>query len=48
MSGEVDLEYALTDGTIVRVHQKATGAKEGLKLRPSGARAKTESGDMTA
>jgi len=27
------------DGTIVSVHQKATGAKGGLKIRPSGARA---------
>jgi len=39
MSGDPDLEYALIDGTIVQVHQKATGAKGGLKLRPSGARA---------
>jgi transposase len=38
MSGEPDLEYALIDGTIVQVHQKATGAKGGLRLRPSGAR----------
>lgn len=38
MSGDPDLEYALIDGTIVRVHQKATGAKGGLRLRPSGAR----------
>ena len=39
MSGDPDLEYALIDGTIVQVHQKATGAKGGLRLRPSGARA---------
>jgi len=39
MSGDPDLEYALIDGTIVQVHQKATGAKGGLKLRPSGVRA---------
>lgn len=38
MSGDPDLEYALIDGTIVQVHQKATGAKGGLRLRPSGAR----------
>ena len=38
MSGDVDLEYALIDGTIVQVHQKATGAKGGLNIRPSGAR----------
>src|SRR6056300_808141 len=39
MSGAADLEYALIDGTIVQVHQKATGAKGGLRLRPLGARA---------
>jgi transposase len=38
MSEDVDLEYALIDGTIVQVHQKATGAKGGLRLRPLGAR----------
>ena len=36
--GDPDLEYALIDGTIVQVHQKATGAKGGLSIRPSGAR----------
>ena len=39
MSGDVDLEYALMDGTIVQVHQKATGAKGGHNIRPQGARA---------
>lgn len=39
MNDDPDLEYALIDGTIVQVHQKASGAKGGLKLRPSGARA---------
>ncbi len=39
VSGDPDLEYALIDGTIVQVHQKATGAKGGLRLRPSGGRA---------
>ena len=38
LSGEPDFEYALIDGTIVSVHQKATGAKGGLSLRPSGGR----------
>ena len=33
LSGEPDLEYALIDGTIVSVHQKASGAKGGLKIR---------------
>ena len=39
MSEDVDLEYALIDGTIVQVHQKATGAKGGLSIRPLGVRA---------
>jgi transposase len=39
LSGEPDFEYALIDGTIVSAHQKASGAKGGLKIRPSGARA---------
>jgi len=34
MSGDPDLEYALIDGTIVQVHQKASGAKGGLNLMP--------------
>jgi len=33
-----DFEYAMIDGTIVQVHQKASGAKGGLKIKPSGAR----------
>lgn len=39
MNDEPDLEYALIDGTIVQVHQKASGAKGGLRLRPLDARA---------
>jgi transposase len=34
-----DFEYVIADGTIVRVHQKATGAKGGPRLRRSGVRA---------
>ena len=34
MRDDPDLEYALIDGTIVSVHQKATGAKGGNRLRP--------------
>lgn len=34
-----DFEYALIDGTIVSVHQKASGAKGGLSIRPLDARA---------
>jgi transposase len=39
LSGDPDFEYALIDGTIIRVHQHGTGAKGGLSIRPSGARA---------
>jgi len=38
LSGEPDFEYLLIDGTIVSVHQKASGAKGGLSIRPSVAR----------
>jgi transposase len=37
VSEEPDFEYALIDGTIVTAHQKASGAKGGLKIRRSGA-----------
>lgn len=37
LSGEPDFEYALIDGTIVRVHRHGIGAKGGLKIRPLGA-----------
>jgi transposase len=37
LSGEPDFEYALIDGTIVTAHQKASGVKGGLKIRPSAA-----------
>jgi transposase len=39
LSDDPDFEYALIDGTIIRVHQHGTGAKGGLKIRPSGVRA---------
>jgi transposase len=39
LSGESDFEYAPIDGTIVPVHRKASGAKGGLSIRPSAARA---------
>ena len=38
LSGDPDFEYVLIDGTIVTAHQKASGAKGGLKIRPSDAR----------
>ena len=39
LSGEPDFEYAMVDGTIVRVHQHAMGAKGGATIRRSGVRA---------
>ena len=38
LSGDPDFEYAIVDGTIVRVHQHGTGAKGGLKIGPLAAR----------
>lgn len=35
VSDDPDFEYVLIDGTIVSVHQKASGAKGGLKIRLS-------------
>ena len=37
LRGDPDLEYVLIDGTIVSVHQKASGAKGGLSIRPLAA-----------
>ena len=37
-SDEPDMEYAMIDATIVKVHRHGQGAKAGLKARPSGAR----------
>lgn len=37
LSGDPDFEYVIIDGTIVGVHQKASGAKGGLSIRPSAA-----------
>ena len=34
LSGDPDFEYAMIDGTIIRVHQHGAGAKGGLKIRP--------------
>lgn len=39
ISGDPDLEYAMIEGTIVQAHQKASGARGGLKIKPSVARA---------
>ena len=37
LSEDADFESVIVAGTIVRVHQHGTGAKGGLKIRPSGA-----------
>ena len=37
LSGDPDFEYALIDGTIIRVHQHGKGAKGELCVRPSDA-----------
>ncbi len=39
LSADPDFEYAIIDGTIVRVHQHGTGARGGLKIRRSDTRA---------
>ena len=39
VSDEPDMEYAMVDATIVRVHRHGQGAKGGLKARPSESRA---------
>ena len=39
VSDEPDMEYAMVDATIVRVHRHGQGAKGGLKVRPSASRA---------
>ena len=39
LSGARDFEYAMIDGTIVRVHQQGTGARGGLIVRRSDGRA---------
>src|SRR5689334_17557066 len=36
LSGEPDFEYAMIDGTIVTVHQKASGAKGGAETNAVG------------
>jgi transposase len=35
LSTDADFEYAMVDGTIVRVHRHGQGAKGGLKVRQS-------------
>ena len=38
LSDDPDFEYAIIDGTIVRVHQQGTGAKGGRGIKPSADR----------
>ena len=38
LSDDPDFEYAIIDGTIVRVHQHGSGARGGLEIRPSADR----------
>ena len=38
VSDDPDMEYAMIDATIVKVHRHGQGAKGGLKTRPSAAR----------
>ena len=39
LSDDPDFEYLIIDSTIIRAHQHASGAKGGLRIRPSDARA---------
>lgn len=36
VSGDPDMEFAMIDATIVKVHRHGQGAKGGLKIRPLG------------
>lgn len=38
VSDEPDMEYAMVDATIVKVHRHGHGAKGGLKIKPSASR----------
>ena len=37
VSGDPDMEFAMVDGTIVKVHRHGQGAKGGLRARPLAA-----------
>ncbi len=39
LAEDPDFEYVIIDATIVRAHQHSAGAKGGLRIRPSAARA---------
>ncbi len=34
LSGDPDFEYAMIDGTIIKVHRHGTDAKGGLRVKP--------------
>lgn len=34
LSGDPDMEYAMVDATVVKLHRHGHGAKGGLKIRP--------------
>jgi hypothetical protein len=38
LSSDLDFEYTIIDGTIVRVHQHGIGAKGRLEIRPLAGR----------
>ena len=38
VSDDPDMEYAMVDATIVKLHRHGHGAKGGLKIRPSASR----------
>jgi transposase len=37
VADDPDMEYAMVDATIIKVHRHGQGAKGGLRARPSGA-----------
>ena len=47
-SDEPDMEFAMVDGTIVKVQRHGQGAKGGLKARPLRRRLRRRSGQATA
>ncbi|WP_407066113.1 transposase [Acetobacter sp.] len=38
LSGDPDMEYAMADTTIVKIHRHGQGVKGGLRVRPQAAR----------
>lgn len=48
LADDPDFEYVIIDATIVRAHQHASGAKGGLRRRPSAARAAARAPSCTS